>query len=89
MQTIRIRVTGKVQGVWFRQHTKEKAIELLLTGTVQNMHDGSVEIIATGHIQALDALLDWCRTGPPKASVAHVESDILPLLDYHEFSIKR
>jgi acylphosphatase len=89
MQTIRIRVTGKVQGVWYRQHAKERAVSLALTGTVQNLSDGSVEIIATGAVEQLDQLLDWCRSGPPKAKVAEVESEILPLLDYHEFSIKR
>jgi len=71
-QTISIIITGKVQGVFYRQSTKEKAIELKITGTVKNVADGSVHIIATGTSAHLDALVDWCWKGPRSARVTSV-----------------
>ena len=69
MQTISIIVKGRVQGVFYRQSTREKARELGLTGYVQNMENGSVHIVATGEHEKLDQLIAWCRQGPPKAKV--------------------
>jgi len=61
MKTIKIKVEGQVQGVFFRQTTQEKARELGLKGTVKNCDDDSVEIIATGTKEQLDRLVTWCR----------------------------
>ena len=70
--TIRIIVEGKVQGVFFRKHTREKAIELGITGYVENKPDMSVYIIASGTADQLEAFCQWCRTGPPRARVRDV-----------------
>lgn len=67
-----IKVTGKVQGVWFRDSTRKKALELGLTGFVRNEADGSVYIEAEGEKDALDKLVAWCAVGPPKAEVERV-----------------
>ena len=64
LQTISITVSGKVQGVFYRQSTKEMATSLGITGQVKNLSDGSVYIIATGTKEQLDKLVDWCRQGP-------------------------
>lgn len=72
-QTISILVRGKVQGVFYRQSTREKALALGITGTVRNNPDGSVAIVATGTKAQLDALLSWCRQGPPRAAVTAVD----------------
>lgn len=71
----RFRVRGKVQGVWFRASTRDTARALGLLGYAANLPDGSVEVVACGDVDALDALADWLRQGPPLARVDAVESE--------------
>jgi acylphosphatase len=89
MQTIRIKAEGKVQGVFFRQSTLEKAISLGIKGTVRNCEDDSVEIIATGTKEQLDKLINWCWHGSPKAKVTNVTIQELSLQTFNNFSIVR
>lgn len=70
----RYRVTGRVQGVFFRDSTREVAQNLKLTGYARNKSDGSVEILACGTPEALTKLGEWLWSGPPMATVEHVES---------------
>jgi acylphosphatase len=72
---IRLRITGRVQGVFYRQSTAEKARELGLTGFVMNMDDGSVVLEAAGPQESLQALRQWCRSGPPLAKVTMVSDE--------------
>ena len=89
LKTLSIIVTGKVQGVWYRQSAKEKATELGVTGNVRNQPDGSVAIIATGLTNQLDQFIEWCRQGPPRALVTNVEVTELPLQSFDRFVIER
>ena len=89
MQTMRIKVEGRVQGVFFRQSTQEKANQLGIKGTVENCDDDSVEIIATGTKDQIDKLVAWCREGPPKANVINVTTQELSLQQFYNFSIIR
>ena len=89
MKTVSIIVSGKVQGVWYRQSTKEKATELGVTGNVRNQPDGSVAIVATGLSNQLDQFIEWCHQGPPRAQVTHVEVTELPLQSFDRFMIER
>jgi acylphosphatase len=89
MQTISIIVSGKVQGVWYRQSTKEKAITLGINGEVKNLPDGRVAITATGKKELLDSLVDWCRKGPEKARVSEIEIKQLVLKQFDGFTIIR
>ena len=89
MQTISITVSGKVQGVFYRQSTKEKATALGITGTVENLKNGDVYIIATGTQEQLDILTTWCHQGPSKAVVNKVEVKELPLQLFERFSIEK
>lgn len=89
MQSIKIKVIGQVQGVFYRQTAQEKAIKLGIKGTVRNCDDDSVEIIATGMKEQLDKLIDWCREGPPRAKVSDVTVQELSLQSFHNFSIIR
>ena len=89
MQTIRVKIEGQVQGVFFRQSTQEKATELGIKGTVKNCHDDSVEIIATGSKDQLDKLVAWCWEGPPRAVVKNVIAQDLSLQQFYNFSIIR
>lgn len=70
----KFRVTGRVQGVWFRESTRREAERLGLTGHAVNLADGSVEVIAAGGERELQALADWLRQGPPMARVDRVTS---------------
>ena len=89
LKTVSIIVTGKVQGVWYRQSAKEKATELGVSGNVRNQPDGSVAIIASGLTNQLDQFIDWCRQGPPRALVKNVEVTELPLQSFDRFVIER
>lgn len=89
MQTLSIIVAGKVQGVWYRQSTKEKALELGITGEVSNQADGTVKIIATGTEEQLSLFTDWCKHGPPKANVTNIDVKELPLQSFKSFTIER
>lgn len=66
-------VAGRVQGVWFRQSCADEARAAGVTGWVRNLGDGRVEAVFEGPDAAVDRLVSWCRTGPPRADVADVE----------------
>jgi len=69
----RVRVSGRVQGVWFRGATQEEARRRGAVGWVRNCRDGSVEAVFEGAPETVDALVAWCRRGPPAARVENVE----------------
>ena len=70
-----ITVYGRVQGVWFRAGTKEKAEELGLTGWVKYRPDGNVEIHAQGEKAQLENFISWCHQGTPAAKVTSLDID--------------
>ena len=69
----RVVVSGRVQGVWFRESCRREAESLGVAGSVRNRADGAVEAVFEGESAAVLALVAWCRTGPPRADVEHVE----------------
>ena len=73
VKRVHLWVSGRVQGVFFRQSTETLARELGLVGWVRNLPDGRVEAIAEGEAEALDRFLAFCHHGPPAAKVDHVE----------------
>ena len=89
MKTIQIIVKGKVQGVYYRQSAKEKAVDLKITGTVQNTEDGDVLIIATGNPDQLSTFTDWCRVGPTRANVTEVLIEEILLQTFTGFWVIR
>lgn len=70
---VHIFVSGKVQGVCFRQETKQHAENHGVTGWVRNLPDGRVEAVFEGEEDRVKALVDFCRTGPTGAMVVGVE----------------
>jgi acylphosphatase len=66
-------VSGRVQGVFFRSETKEKADEYGVKGWVRNLHDGRVEAIFEGEKEKVDKIIEFCRHGPPGAIVKNIE----------------
>ena len=87
LQTISIVVKGRVQGVYFRQTAQDKATTLGITGTVRNLPDRSVKIIATGIKEQLDKLIAWCRQGPSRAEVSGIELKEEALREFPDFRI--
>lgn len=65
-------VSGRVQGVFYRQSTQEQATQLGLVGWVQNLSNGDVMVWTKGHIEQIHQLEQWLKIGPPKASVSAV-----------------
>lgn len=78
MKCKRAWISGRVQGVAFRACTRAQAEALGLRGYARNLPDGSVEVLACGEEQALDALLRWLQIGPPAARVDSVRSEDAP-----------
>jgi len=68
-----MRISGRVQGVFFRVYTRDEARRLGLKGWVRNLPDGRVEVLAQGDSGQLRALESFCRQGPPNARVQDVE----------------
>ena len=62
-------VSGKVQGVYFRQNTLQTANEHGVFGWVRNLPDGRVEAVFEGDEVAVNKVVEWCRVGPPASKV--------------------
>ena len=73
MKTHRLRIHGRVQGVWFRESMRLEAERLNVTGWVHNTPDGAVEAVIQGPASAVEAMIEWARSGPPLARVDRVE----------------
>ncbi len=71
-KSVRVRIEGRVQGVWFRAWTEGEAEARGLAGWVRNRADGTVEALFAGPVEAVDDMLAACREGPPAARVTGV-----------------
>lgn len=89
MKHYNLKITGKVQGVFYRQTTKEKADELGVRGTVQNMNDGSVYAEVEGEDDKVKSLIAWCWTGPSRAEVKDIEITDGDIKGYGDFKVIR
>ena len=91
LKRVHIFIYGRVQGVFFRQSTFEMAQQYNLTGYVRNRMIGSVEAIFEGDEEMVVKMVEWCKTGPPHASVQGVEivtSEPISTKLYQFFSIE-
>ena len=84
-----LRISGTVQGVWYRKSAVEEARRSGITGFAMNLADGTVRIEAEGTRQALDLFTAWCRVGPPRARVDSVEVTEGPVVGYAVFETRR
>jgi acylphosphatase len=86
---VHVIISGKVQGVWFRVNTKQKAEQLGLTGWVRNTYDKNVEAVFEGEETLIQEMLEWCHRGPPLSKVENVEvKNESPTHNFDSFSIK-
>ena len=72
----RVMVRGEVQGVFFRDSTKKEAERRGVSGWVRNRDDGSVEAVFEGPAEAVEAMVEWCRSGPPRATVEDMDVSV-------------
>ncbi len=70
---VRVVISGRVQGVLFRQSARAKALELGVLGWAHNLLDGSVEIVVEGEKENIEKFIEWCKKGPSFAKVENVE----------------
>lgn len=87
-QCIRVLVSGRVQGVNFRNSTLEQARSKGISGYAKNLSDGRVEVVACGDESALEWLLEWLHKGPSSARVDEVDVESIPYKPRKEFSVK-
>ncbi len=76
LERAHVRISGRVQGVFFRDATRQKAEDLTLAGWVRNLPDGRVEAVFEGPPDRVKEMLRWCEEGPRQASVENVDTDI-------------
>ncbi|MEO7433800.1 MAG: acylphosphatase [Dokdonella sp.] len=88
MPSLRFLVAGRVQGVFFRASTAQRARALGVTGVARNLDDGRVEVVASGDVDALAALHAWLKQGPPAARVDAVERLDIAAQDHTDFSTR-
>jgi acylphosphatase len=84
----RVYVTGRVQGVWFRESCREQAVALGVSGWVRNLADGRVEAVLEGPPAAVERVVQWCREGPRRARVDAVEEHPEPLVGETGFHVR-
>jgi len=80
-------VSGKVQGVYFRASSQQKAIDYGLSGYARNLSDGNVEVLISGEQQNVDKMLHWLKQGPPQAKVIDVQYKQVQWQEFNHFAI--
>ncbi len=89
MQTVRVIISGEVQGVFFRASAKEVARKYEITGWIKNTADGKVEAMIYGQENKVKNFIEWCKTGPEKAKVENVIIHELPEIKFNHFEVIR
>lgn len=84
---VRCIVSGRVQGVWFRDSTRRRALELGITGSATNLPDGTVEVVACGSEESVSQLREWLAVGPELARVERVECQSVSVRGCNAFEI--
>lgn len=87
MKTIKIKISGSVQGVSFRNFLKETAENLNLRGFVRNLEDGRVETVAEGRDENVNEFLSQCKLGPKHSDVKNIEIEEIKHQGFEGFKI--
>lgn len=75
MPCLQLFISGRVQGVWYRESMRQEAERLGVTGWARNLSDGRVEAVVCGTRAQIEAILAWAHTGPPLARVSRIETN--------------
>lgn len=86
-KSVRLYISGVVQGVFFRQFVKENAEKYNVKGFMRNLEDGRVEIFLEGDIEPVNAMIELCSKGPKYSQIKNVEIKEEKLQDFKEFKI--
>lgn len=89
MGTVHLLISGKVQGVFFRETSRRLAEKLHITGWIKNTSDGKVEALITGEEKDLNHFISFCKTGPERAQVDDVKISNQKQTDFEKFEIIR
>lgn len=89
METVHLLISGKVQGVFFRDSSKKVAEKLNITGWIKNRNDDKVEAMISGEEKNVKTFIDWCKSGPDRAEVEEVIVSRKENAFFEKFEIKR
>lgn len=89
MKTIKVKITGTVQGVFFRKFVKENADALGVRGYIRNMDDGNIEIVLEGRDEKVNELLNKCKQGPSHSEVKEVEVEEIKHQGFEGFKVSQ
>lgn len=89
MKTIHLLISGKVQGVFFRESAKRLAEELNIKGWIRNTSSSEVEAIISGKPEDIDRFVEWSKRGPEKAMVKNVAASNEPETEFKKFKVIR
>ena len=89
MKTVRAKINGTVQGVFFRKFVKENANKLNLNGHVRNLDSGEIEVIAEGRDQDVNELMKICKKGTPHSVIKNMVLQELNNIGFDDFKILR
>ena len=86
-KAVRVKIRGLVHGVSFRSSMAQMAADLRVRGWVRNLPDGSVEAFLEGDERDVRRILDWAKSGPPRARVDRLEVEAATPRNHHDFRI--
>lgn len=86
-KSIRLYITGTVQGIFYRAFVKENAEKLNLKGFVRNLEDGKVEIFLEGDNENVDKMIELCKQGPKHSQIKNVELKEEKFQDFKQFKV--
>jgi acylphosphatase len=86
-KSVRLYITGTVQGVFFRAFVKEKAEELNVKGFVRNLEDGRAEVFLEGDTNSVNKMMELCKKGPKHSQVRNVEEKAEKYQDFKNFKV--
>lgn len=89
MKTLRVKIKGLVQGLFFRKFVKENADKLGVRGFVRNLEDGRIEIVIEGRDEKVNELLAGCKKGPKHSEIKEIEVEEIKHQGFEDFKISR
>ena len=86
-KSIRLYISGSVQGIFYRGFVKENAEKLNLKGFVRNLEDGRVEVFLEGDVDKVKKMIELCKKGPKHSQVKNIEEKVERFQDFKQFKI--
>jgi acylphosphatase len=87
MKTVRLKISGMVQGVFFRKYISDEAKKLSIKGHVRNLDSGEVEVVAEASPEKVDEMIALCRKGAPHSTIKNVDIQEMNHIGFDDFKI--